>query len=76
MNATSFGTTLRMNRERILKWATVGKLLLAGALGGIAVLNTVALMIGSQPPSDSAEKLSMGIGAALFAALIKFAHVL
>lgn len=76
MNAATLGTTLRMNRERILKWAGVGKLLLAGALGGIAVLNTAAMLIGSHPPSDSAEKLSMGIGAAIFAALIKFAHVL
>jgi hypothetical protein len=76
MNATSFGITLRMNRERILKWAGVCKLLLAGALCGIAVVNTIALVLGNQPPSDSAEKLSMGIGAAVFAALLKITHIL
>lgn len=74
MNVTTLRTTLRMNRTRILRWAGIGKLLLAGALFGIALLNTAHLVIGTQP-TDSAEKLSMGIGAAVFAALLKLAHI-
>lgn len=50
------------------------KLSIAGAIGGIALLNT-ALMIMGSTPAHNAESIAMGAGAIATAALVKILHV-
>jgi hypothetical protein len=73
MSALSIGSHSDMKRN-ISKWANAGKIVLAGALFGIAVVNTVAMIVGSSP-SDSAENIGMASGAAVFAVLLKILHI-
>jgi hypothetical protein len=50
------------------------KLSVAGAIGGIALYNTVLMLIGSAP-TNSAEGIAMGAGAIVTAAIVKILHV-
>lgn len=73
MSALSISALSDMKRT-VSKWANAGKIVLAGALFGIAVVNTAALSIGANP-SDSAENIGMVSGAAVFAVLLKILHI-
>lgn len=60
----------------IRKWADAGKLVLAGALFGLAVVNTALVFLPqSVQVPDSAEKVGMGVGAVIFALIVKALHI-
>ena len=56
---------------KILDWV---KFTIAGGIGGIAVYNTVMLVI-SASPDQSAESIAMGVGAVVAAAAVKVLHI-
>lgn len=55
--------------RKAVEW---GKLLVGGALGGLAVINVVSAV----QPSDSVEQIAMAVGAAVMAAAIKYYHII
>lgn len=57
--------------QRGLTWA---KYCIAGAIGGVALVNTVA-MIFDHMPSQGVENIAIGVGAIAFGALVKILNV-
>lgn len=61
----------RFGANRILGYARYA---VAGAIGGVAVYNTV-MLIATAPPTQSVESLAMGAGAVIATAMAKVLHV-
>ena len=64
-----------MNNEKIVKFIDYGKFAAAGAMGGLAVVNTFNQIVFSSPATDSVESVAMAAGATLIAGLVKVLHV-
>lgn len=56
----------------LINWA---KYLVIGAIGGIAIVNTVAMVVNGAP-GQSIENIAMGAGAIVAAAIAKGVHLL
>jgi hypothetical protein len=63
-----------MNAKRVIALIDYAKFALAGAIGGLAIVNTYDLLIGAAV-TDSIESVAMASGAAILAGLVKILHV-
>jgi hypothetical protein len=61
-------------RKKLFVLLTYARLAVAGAIGGVAVYNTV-VMIASATPSQSVESIAMAAGAVFAAGIAKVLHV-
>lgn len=57
--------------QRFLTWV---KYCIAGAIGGVALVNTIAMVI-NRLPSDSVEAIAIAVGAIGAGALVKILNV-
>jgi hypothetical protein len=64
-----------MNTKNVVRYLNYAKFAAAGALFGLAVVNTIYQFMGSSV-TDSAENIAMGCGAVLVAGCVKALHVL
>ena len=63
-----------MNAKRVIALIDYAKFALAGAIGGLAIVNTYDLLSGAAV-TDSIESVAMASGAAILAGLVKILHV-
>lgn len=66
----------RLDENMMLRFLAYSKYLIIGAIGGLAIVNTVAMFVSQITPTDSVETIAMGLGAALLVAAIKAVHIL
>lgn len=65
---------MKIKMKSILGYLDYARLIIAGAIGGLAIYNT-AMLILSASPTQSFESIAMASGAILTAGLVKVLHV-
>jgi hypothetical protein len=63
-----------MDVKKVIRVIDYAKYAVAGAIGGLAIINTVDRILGSAI-TESAESIAMAAGATLLAGLVKVFHV-
>jgi len=66
----------KIDRNSVLRFIAYAKYITIGAIGGLAVINTVSMFVSQIKPTDSIETIAMGAGAAITIAAIKAIHIL
>lgn len=65
---------MAVDRKQLVKWIDYAKFAVAGAMGGLAVINAAYQFYG-RSPTDTIEQAAMAAGAVLLAGLVKALHV-
>lgn len=63
-----------MNTKNLVRYIDYAKFAIAGAIGGLAFINTAYQIIGIST-TQSVESIAMACGAALLTAAVKVLHV-